>query len=99
MGRSLGKSRFKDHIKLLSYILYVYYCKTYNLKKAVLLCFIRADVNVVKGTEGFPRGHRTHSSLTPVASYADPPSSLQTTAECPVLLSAVGSSICLAGYA
>ena len=38
------------------------------------------------GPEGFPRGHRTHPSLTPVASYAGPPSSLQTTAECPVLL-------------
>jgi len=42
--------------------------------RRVLLCFIRADVNVVLGgTEGFPRDHRTHSPLTPVASYAAPP--------------------------
>ena len=32
----------------------------------VLLCFIRADVMLYRvGTEVFPRGHRTHSPLTP----------------------------------
>jgi hypothetical protein len=46
---------------------------------------------------GFPICHRTHSPLTPVASYAGPPSSLQTIAKCSVLLSGApsGSCICL----
>ena len=28
---------------------------------AVLLCFIRTDAEGIKGTEGFPRGHRTQT--------------------------------------